>query len=102
MQLTMVRWNPMGLFQGTSCGGVAAGGDDAMSLRPYCGSSEVFKSRRGNARIILPLRLFVVCVRCYDCGKRFFRRGVLAGGKRIPAPPEAGASRDAPSGKPDQ
>jgi len=54
---------------------------------PYCRSNNVYKSKSGNTRLVWPLRLFVVRVRCHDCSKRFWRRGVLAGGARVSSSP---------------
>jgi len=53
---------------------------------PHCSSTEVFKSKSGNAKLVWPLRWFVVCVRCHNCSKRFYRRGMLLGGEEIPTP----------------
>jgi len=54
---------------------------------PHCSSTSVYLSKSGNARLVWPLRLFVVQVRCHDCSKSFYRRGVFTCGQRVPSSP---------------
>ncbi len=54
---------------------------------PHCYSKRVFRSERGNATLFFPLPLLIVCVRCHHCGSRFYRRGVLVGGEKVPPRP---------------
>ena len=58
---------------------------------PNCRSTSVFKSKSGNARLIWPLRMFVVRLRCHNCSKMFYRRGALAGGEKVPPSPTSQA-----------
>jgi len=44
---------------------------------PFCTSDDVYRSRRGNPRWQLPLRLFVLGVRCRNCGTLFHVRSRL-------------------------
>ena len=46
---------------------------------PKCSSLNIRKSKRGNARLVFPLSLFVTSLRCHNCGKRYLRFGVLPG-----------------------
>ena len=48
-----------------------------------CQSQKVFASRRGNAALFFPLRLFLICLRCHHCGQKFYRRTRFLGGKRV-------------------
>ena len=48
---------------------------------PTCNSKKVGKSRRANAGLVFPLTLFMVWVRCYSCGRKFCRFGLLPGNK---------------------
>jgi hypothetical protein len=48
---------------------------------PICRSSHVKKSKSGNAPLFFPLPLFVVSVRCHNCGWRFYRFGLFPGRK---------------------
>jgi hypothetical protein len=48
---------------------------------PTCHSPHIRKSQSGNARLLFPLSLFMVWVRCYYCGKRFLRFGLVPGMK---------------------
>lgn len=50
---------------------------------PTCRSTHLKKSKSGNARVRFPLSLFMVWVRCYNCG-RVFRRIGLCPGRGIP------------------
>jgi len=59
-----------------------------QSKCPHCGCTKVFQSRRGNARLTLVLRLWLVCARCYTCGHRYYRLRTPFG--RIPMPHESG------------
>ena len=51
---------------------------------PYCFSREVYKSHSGNAAIFSVARLFIVCVRCSTCARRFFHPTMLIGGEEVP------------------
>jgi hypothetical protein len=46
---------------------------------PWCNTANVRKSKRGNARLMFPLSLCVVSIRCNDCGRRFQHYGFLPG-----------------------
>jgi DNA-directed RNA polymerase subunit RPC12/RpoP len=48
---------------------------------PTCHSKYLRKSKSGNARLVFPFSLFVVSVRCYNCGRRFLRAGLFPGSK---------------------
>lgn len=48
---------------------------------PSCYSTRLRKSNRGNAHLVFPFRLFVVWVRCRDCGWAFRQFGLLPGNK---------------------
>jgi hypothetical protein len=52
--------------------------DRAMKC-PRCRSAKLWKSRRGNARLVFPLPLFVISIRCHHCGKRYLHFGLLPG-----------------------
>ncbi len=39
---------------------------------PRCASTRIHYSRSGNARLMLLVRLLVVCARCYWCQRRFY------------------------------
>jgi hypothetical protein len=54
---------------------------------PHCDSQHVFLSRRGNANLRWPFRLFVVAVRCYVCQSRFFRLHPFWGRQTVRKPP---------------
>ena len=45
---------------------------------PECASRAVWK-KSGNAQLAFPLKLFMVCVRCHNCGRTFRRFGLLPG-----------------------
>ena len=44
---------------------------------PSCGSSDIHRSRSGNQRLSIGVRLLVVALRCYACWTRFYRLRVL-------------------------
>jgi len=71
---------------------------ECRSVRcPICGSLHVYKSARGNAGLAFPVTWFVVWIRCYTCGRKFFRLGLLPG-RGIPeakVPSPVGARRQA-------
>jgi hypothetical protein len=46
---------------------------------PVCNSTTLKKSKSANARLVFPLSLLMVWVRCYHCGRKFFRFGLLPG-----------------------
>jgi hypothetical protein len=48
---------------------------------PMCRSPHIRKSRSANARLVFPLSLFMVWVRCHYCGARFAHFGLLPGSK---------------------
>jgi RNase P subunit RPR2 len=48
---------------------------------PKCRSQRLRKSTSGNARLVFPLPLFMVWVRCHNCGWRFCRFGLFPGRK---------------------
>jgi hypothetical protein len=54
---------------------------------PHCNSRQVFQSRRGNALLRWPFRLFLLSVRCYKCQSRFFRLKPYLGGREVRKPP---------------
>jgi DNA-directed RNA polymerase subunit RPC12/RpoP len=46
---------------------------------PVCNSRDLKKSKTANAHLAFPLSLLVVWVRCYHCGRKFRRFGLLPG-----------------------
>jgi hypothetical protein len=50
---------------------------------PNCDCRHLFQSRSGTARLIWPLRLFLVAIRCYGCHARFVRLHRFWGGEAI-------------------
>jgi hypothetical protein len=54
---------------------------------PYCGSTNVRKSRRANASVVFPVTLFFTWVRCCGCWRKFGRFGLLPD-RWLPKPTE--------------
>jgi hypothetical protein len=54
---------------------------------PRCCSHRVYRSRRGNAALVFPLSLIVVCARCHECGYKCHRLVDLLGGPALAEPP---------------
>jgi hypothetical protein len=52
---------------------------------PWCYSTDLKKSKSANARLAFPFSLFMVWVRCHNCGERFRRFGLFFG-KGFPKP----------------
>ena len=44
-----------------------------MTECPRCMSWQVRRSKSGNATLVFPLNLLLVCLRCHDCGRKFYR-----------------------------
>jgi hypothetical protein len=56
-----------------------AGEDCPDAICPRCRSTHVKKSESANSRLVFPLSLFMVWVRCHNCGRKFRRFGLLPG-----------------------